>query len=203
MPGIIGFTNSGFIEPQSRKILKQMQSMITHDSYCVQDEIFCDAGVCATRSHINIIQTAPQPYSDSEIHAWLDGEFYNRNELCKNCSNASSDARILAALYKKNNDFSFLKDIDGFYSASLYDAARQKVFLITDRYGIRHVYWTVVNGNLAWSSEVKAFLALPEFSPGIDPGAVREFFGVGYLLEDRTWFENVKMLPSGTVMTWD
>ncbi|MFH1539632.1 MAG: asparagine synthase-related protein, partial [bacterium] len=167
------------------------------------DELFCDAGVCATRSHINIIQTVPQPYSDSGIHAWLDGEFYNRKELGKDCSNAKSDAQILVALYKKHKDFSFLKDIDGFYSASLYDVARHKVFLITDRYGVRHIYWTVNDGNIAWSSEVKAFLALPEFSPKIDPGAVREFFSVGYLLEDRTWFENVKLLPSGTVLTWD
>ena len=51
--------------------------------------------------------------------------------------------------------------------------------------------------------ELKAFLELPDFEPTIDPLAVEDFFGLRYLIGDRTWFEGVELLPAATVLTWD
>ena len=93
--------------------------------------------------------------------------------------------------------------IDGHYNAVIYDSNKQKVHIFSDRLGMKQLYWTRQNGCFAWSAEVKAFLALPGFKPVIDPQAVKEFFEVGYLMELRTWFEGVSLIPSGTVITWD
>ncbi|MDQ3847542.1 MAG: asparagine synthase-related protein [Thermoproteota archaeon] len=203
MPGIIGLViNKKNNKEEAFQAIENMQKLITYESYYSKDKIFCDGVICASRSHTNIIQKNPQPYSESGIFIWLDGEFYNQQDFLLWNKNVD-DTALLLKLYKKNNDFAFLKKIDGIFSAVIYDSNTQKVHLITDRYGLRHLYWLNHRGQLAWSSEVKAFLALPEFFPKIDEQAVKEFFEVGYLLEDRTWFKNVELLPSGTVLSFD
>jgi asparagine synthase (glutamine-hydrolysing) len=109
----------------------------------------------------------------------------------------------LLSLFKQDPDFSFLKKIDGVYAAVIYDSLKKKVYLITDRYGLRHLYWTVHQGCLQWGSELKAMLALPGFEPRVDCQAVKEFFEIGYLLEDRSLIEGAQLLPMGTFLTWD
>jgi asparagine synthase (glutamine-hydrolysing) len=43
----------------------------------------------------------------------------------------------------------------------------------------------------------------PDFSSEIDPTAVDDFIDLGYMTEQRTWFKNVSLLPSGSLLTWD
>lgn len=204
MPGIVGFTIGSAVENDPQQILRKMQSLIHYQAFYIRDELFCDRNICATRSHTNIVQKQPQPYSDSGMSIWLDGEFYNQDDLTKHSlSEAPSDPAILLSLFKQNTDFSFLKKIDGIYAAVIYDSLQQKIHLITDRYGLRHLYWTVHQGCLAWGSEVKSMLALPGFEPKIDHQAIEDFFSIGHLLGDKTWFEGVELLPSATVLTWD
>ena len=50
---------------------------------------------------------------------------------------------------------------------------------------------------LVWASEVKAILAWPAFTPTIDKQSIEDFFRRGHLLGNRTWFEEVKLLPAG------
>lgn len=210
MPGLVGFAISsrkqinpiGQVDP--KQVLCKMQDLITHEDFYKRDELFYDGHIGATRSHINIIQKEPQPYQHDGIYVWLDGEFYNREEISRQHRiTAKTDLELLHALFKQGNGIHFLKEIDGLFSAIVYDSFQQKVYLIADRYGLRHLYWTAHREYLAWGTEMKTITAMPGFEPKIDRRAVEEFFGIGYLLENRTWFENVELLPSGTVLTWD
>lgn len=205
MPGIVGFITEPIVGQQAHTTLKTMQDLITHHDFYRQDELFNDGWVCATRSHVNIVQKQAQPYFECGIYVWLDGEFYNQDQLAKHLDSTThrTDPALLTALFKKYPDLSFLKYIDGIYSAAIYDSVRQQVHLITDRYGLQHLYWTIHEGSLAWGSEAKAMLALPGFTPKIDPRTLDDFFITGYLCDNRTWFEGVEVLPSGTVLTWD
>jgi len=189
---------------RAKRTLLRMQDLITYEASYVRDDLFIDPFVCATRSHTNIIQRRPQPHRRDGVCIWLDGEFCNRQELASRCEAATDDdLEILHTLFRGSRDFSFLRTIDGFFSAVVYDTNTGKLHLITDRYGLRRLYWTVHRGLLWWSSELKPALALPGFEPRIDRRAIQEFLSIGCLLEDRTWFEGVELLPSATVLTWD
>lgn len=204
MPGIVGFTRGADSENGARETLRQMQKLVIHQDFYGRDDLFVDKHVCAARAHTRITQKLPQPYREAGTYVWLDGEFYNQDELRDQIEPAAStDPALLLSLYRQHDDFSFLKKIDGVYSAAIYDSKQQKLHLISDRYGFRHLYWTVHRGSLAWGSEFKAMMALPSFEPKIDQRALEDFFDLGYLLEDRTWFECVELLPGGTVLTWD
>lgn len=205
MPGLVGIT--GAERAQARVVVSRMQNFLAYDASRHKDRIFCDEHLCATRAHSNILQQQPQPYSKERIHVWLDGEFYNFKELSKIASQSNGTpvnaAEVLLTFYQRHDDFDFLKNIDGIYSAVIYDQARGKVLLISDRYGLRHLFWTSANGEFAWSSEVKAMLAVPNFKPKIDPVSLDNFLRVGNLLGDRTWFDGVELLSAGTVLIWN
>ena len=203
MPGIIGFTTNNLSVEVSRKSIIKMQNLIKHQEFHVKDNIFADKNVLATRTHTNIIQKEAQPFFESGIYIWLDGEFYNQTEIAENLDGEmKSDLHLLATLYRKNKNFSFLSKIDGIYSAVIYDSLNNQIHLISDRYGLRHLYWYRSGECFAWGSEVKSMLALPDFKPEINLQSVEHFFSIGYLLENNTWFEGVELLSPGTVLTW-
>ncbi|MDT5271969.1 MAG: hypothetical protein QOH49_4155 [Acidobacteriota bacterium] len=206
MPGLAGFTLGTYEPAEAVASLARMRSLLAHGESRSEDELFCDGRVCATRTHTGIVQREPQPHAEGGVRVWLDGEFYNREELARTLGGGeefASDAALLAALYRRDGDFDFLKAIDGIYSAVIYDEPARRVHLVSDRYGLRHLFWTTHAGGLAWASEVKAMLALPGFEPEVDRAALQDFFEFGQLTGDRTWFEGVELLPSGTVLTWD
>ena len=153
------------------------------------------------------LAASPKPpiFALDGIFVWLDGEFYNQEKIVTGNEDlkTKSDAEILGRLYLKNRRFNFLELIDGQFSAVIYDSIQKKVHLLSDRLGLRFLFWTMHNGSIAWSSEVKAFLALPGFEPVIDRQAIKEFFAADYLLELRTWFEGVSLIPAASVTSWD
>src|SRR5205823_5766872 len=56
------------------------------------------------------------------------------------------------------------------------------------------------DGAFAFASEIKAFLAHPEFQVGIDRAGLVEYFTFQNFFTDRTLFNNVRLLPAGTWM---
>jgi asparagine synthase (glutamine-hydrolysing) len=204
MPGIMGFTKSSPEGGDGKGILRKMQDLMAHEDFYAKDDLACLGSVCGSRVHNNTVQKDPQPYERDGIYVWLDGEFFNREEVAsQHHVAANTDIEAVHSLHGVGKDFSFLKDLDGIFSAVIFDSRRDRVHLIIDRFGMRHLYWTVHNGCLAWASELKAMLALPGFQPKIDRLAVEQFLSIGYLLADRTWFECVRLVPPGTVLSWD
>jgi asparagine synthase (glutamine-hydrolysing) len=76
--------------------------------------VVCDEKVSATRVHTNILQPEPQPYVESGVCVWLDGEFYNCEELGRSLGiTPTNDPALLLELYHREDFLSLLKRIDG------------------------------------------------------------------------------------------
>lgn len=182
-----------------------MRGLLKYDNSYEDEEVFADKYVTATRTRLGCIGDAKQPFiANDRYYAWLEGEFYNQDELRKKYNLSSeSDIQFLVDIYQQTKSFGFLRDIDGYYVAVIYDSRESKIYLITDRFGFKPMYWTVRNQELIWSSELKGLLGHVDFNPKIDPKAVEEFLDIGYLLENRTWFEGVEMVPPSSVLIYD
>jgi hypothetical protein len=57
----------------------------------------------------------------------------------------------------------FLNRIDGIFIAIIHDRHRQRAHFISDRLGLRYLYFHRQNGRLWWATETKAFLSCPAF----------------------------------------
>jgi asparagine synthase (glutamine-hydrolysing) len=206
MPGLVGLAGAWVDSHAAPDVLLRMRQLMLHRDYYGVDEPFLEAGIGGARVGPGVVGAPSRDPGDPGVVVWLDGEFYNQPELNPDwhrVHGSSDDAGLLRTLYAADPGFGFLARIDGFFAAAIYDRTLKRVHLISDRYGLRHLYWTEHRGGVAWASEVKAFLALPGFEPTISQRAVDEFIAAGHLLENRTWFERVALLDSGSVYTYD
>lgn len=204
MPGLVGFTLSDALRDNAKLTLVAMRELTLHREFYQVDDCFIDEKIAGTRVHTSILQPEAQPYHHNNIYVWLDGEFYDRDKLISQIDYpVKTDPEILLAFYQKDPSFRLLGQIDGIFAAVIYDASQQKVYLISDRRGLRYLYWTQSQDSLVWCSELKSLLGLPGYQIKIDKAAVEDFLGLRYKIGDRSWFDGVEILPAATVLTWD
>lgn len=202
MPGLIGFTDKHC--RYNENMLLNMRGFLKHFDWYIDESPYSDKQVYASRTHLGIIDQGNQRVNlNGRFYSWLEGEFYNQEELkAKFEIGSENDNAFLVDIYNKTKSFDFLRDIDGSYAAILYDKKDGIVHLITDRYGFKPLYWGIINDNLVWSAEIKGFLGNKDFKANIDEKAVEQFFDIGYLLENRTWFEGVELVPPASVLSF-
>jgi asparagine synthase (glutamine-hydrolysing) len=201
MPGITGFTKGTGNRKRMMNVAADMQDFMTHKPFYVKEPVFEDEYVCAARSFIGVAQKERQPYVSDDVYIWFDGEMYNQREPAGDTTR--TDPQIVCEQYRTNKNWSFLKKYQGFFSAVVYDKKQKKIHLISDRYGFRHLYWTVSGGRLVWGSELKVFILVPGFSPLFDTDAIGEFLTIGHIIGDHTFIQNVEMLSASTALTYD
>src|SRR5690606_27970587 len=63
-------------------------------------------------------------------------------------------------------------------------------------------YYAWIGNAFVFASEVKAFLALPGFTGGLDLAALGDYMTVGYAVAPRTIFAGVSKLPPATLLRW-
>ena len=203
MPGLVGFITQDETEHSHAHLLETMIESICHFNFHKKLPPFADKNVYSGQSQLDIISERSQPCQFQNIYAWLDGEFYNKNQLCNQYNiSYENDTQLLLKLYCQSDSFSFLRDIDGHYNAVIYDASKQILHLITDRYGLKFLYWSFDPKHFSWSSELKAFATLPWFSTNISRDTVHNFLQQKYFVEDTCWFNSATLLAAGTVLTY-
>ncbi|KAI9657445.1 MAG: hypothetical protein M1821_003127 [Bathelium mastoideum] len=117
-----------------------------------------------TRLAINDLSGAgEQPFhSEHGVHAVVNGEIYmepkERNALREfHDFRGRSDCEVVIALYLKYGQ-AFASKLRGEFAICLYDSKRKVFFAARDRYGIKPLFWTIVDDHLLLCSEAKGFL---------------------------------------------
>lgn len=100
------------------------------------------------------------------IHAVVNGEIYDydrlRLEMVAKLDykfGGTSDCELVLALYQCYG-LAFLSHLRGEFSFCLYDSDRDIFIAARDRYGIKPLFWTVIDGEISVATEMKAFLPL-------------------------------------------
>lgn len=104
---------------------------------------------------VDLTPEAEQPFHDSSnhIHAVVNGELYGfeaiREALIAKGHSFKShcDSEIAIALYKEYG-INFLSHLRGEFVLCLYDSNAQFFIAAGDRYGIKPLFYTIVDGRL-------------------------------------------------------
>jgi len=102
----------------------------------------------------------------------------------------------LVHLYEE--DDSFPAGLNGRFHGLVTNSPRRTAVLFNDRYGMHRVYFHEGKGGFYFASEAKAILAVRPELRRLDFRAVGEFVACGAVLENRTLFDGIHLLPPGS-----
>ena len=98
---------------------------------------------------------------------------------------------------------SFLRGINGRFAGLVIDCVRKHVLLFNDRFGLGRLYWSQSAEGLFFSSEAKSLLLVLPQARVLDEQGIAEWLSCGCVLENRTLFCGIGLLPPGSVWTFD
>ena len=112
----------------------------------------------------------------------------------------TNDASYLAHMYEQ--DPNFLVRLNGLFHGLLVDRARGTATLFNDRYGMHRIYYHEAKDAFYFAAEAKAILAVRPELRCADVRSIGEFAAFSCVLENRTIFKGINVLPGGSAWTF-
>jgi asparagine synthase (glutamine-hydrolysing) len=164
--GIVAFDRDRVAEP---RIVKAMADSIRHRG--PDDEgLYASGQVALGHRRLSIIDVAGgrQPICNEDGTVWIvfNGEIYNFKELRRELVakghefQTNSDTEVIVHLYEDYGP-ECVSRLWGMFSFAIWDERKRAFLLARDRVGIKPVYYTVVDEQLVFASEIKALLKHP------------------------------------------
>ena len=209
MCGIAGLYNLAG-EPVSAEHVQRMCALLKHRGPDDSGR-WADGPVALGHRRLSIIDLSPRarnPMPNEDENIWLifNGEIYNYKDLRRDLIDrghrfrSETDSEVVIHLYEEMG-LDCVAELNGMFAFALWDQPNRRLLLARDRFGVKPLYYTMVGKTLAFASEVKAFLALPDFKASPDPFALAEHFTFQNTFGERTFFDGVKLLPAGHYLT--
>src|SRR5438132_494601 len=208
MPGIIGVIEKARL-PNPSLLLQEMVKCMGKDA------ALCAGTFSATKLRAHIGWVSRKESSDclplwneaGNVCLLFSGETFSdhtTNGAPKRVENASglNNANSPLDLYEELGQ-EFVGHLNGVFSGVLLDLRENKLLLFNDRYGLGRVYFHENDQAFYFASEAKALLKVVPALRAIDPTGLAEFFSCGHPLDNRTLFSGIRLMPGGSVWTWN
>ena len=163
-------------------------------------------GFAHRRLSIIGLERGDQPMTDGSGN-WItyNGEIYNypelRRELGESAFVTDSDTEVILHAYRRHG-LDCLERLRGMFAFALWDEEARRLVVCRDRFGVKPLYYAVVDDRLVCASEVKALLPfLPSIETDLD--GLRDYFTFQFVLAGKTLFKNVHELPPGHLLVAD
>ena len=170
---------------------------------------YVDGPLAFGMQRLSIIDVAGghQPIANEDETVWVvcNGEIYNFRELRSELQarghrfRTNSDTEVIVHLYEEHG-VDAIKRLRGMFGFALWDTRTRKLVIGRDRLGIKPVYYSVADGQLAFASEAKSLLTLPWIEPQLDREALPHYLNLGYVPAPLTLFEGIRKLPPATTL---
>jgi asparagine synthase (glutamine-hydrolysing) len=165
---------------------------------------YVEAGIGIGMRRLSIIDVAgghqPVYNEDKTVYAVFNGEIYNHRELRRELETAGhrfythSDSETLVHLYEQYGVEGVTR-LRGMFAYALWDAKADRLMLARDRFGIKPLFYSFVDGRLVFASELKAFFRLTWFASDVNRAAVDRFLAYLYIPGPQTIYQNIVELP--------
>lgn len=173
---------------------------------------FRDQGVGLGFRRLSIIDLGgghqPMGNEDESVQIVFNGEIYNFRELRAELQQlghvfrTASDTEAIVHGYEAWGEDVVLR-LNGMFAFALWDSPRRRLLLARDRLGIKPLVYTRHNSTLAFASEIKSLLQLPEFDTAVSDRGVFDYCSYLYIPGPHTIYRNVWKLQPGELLVAD
>ena len=194
--------------------INSMNNLIIHrgpDDDGVFTEVNKEYSIALGMRRLSIIDlsngTQPMYSDDKKVIIVFNGEIYNYKGLktkleSKNIVfNTNSDTEVILKMYLEYGVDSF-SELDGMFAFSIYDKRVNKVFITRDFFGEKPLYYSNVNGQFIWGSELKSVKSQLNYFPGISKKGLELFFSLTYIPAPYTIYEGVAKLEPNSYIEY-
>jgi asparagine synthase (glutamine-hydrolysing) len=199
MPGIVGIITK---RPAGQAVpeLLRMLSPLSHEAFYVtgtwyEESLQTYVGWSAREGAF----PGAMPVEDerSGVALVFSGEEYSEPALVQEVKNGlaagTAEPSCLSPLCAEGS--SFPASLNGRFHGVLTDRRRKTTVLFNDRYGMHRLYYYQSREAFYFAAEAKAILAIRPETRRLDPQGLGEFVACGSVLENRTLFADIQVLP--------
>ena len=198
----------GIVDPRQRvdiySLTDKMAVTMSHRDWFVS-ESFIDRehNLSIGRIGIGIFNKASQPVWNSTrtMALVMAGEFYNKDVPGEN-GDSRSDGEIALALYEKMGE-DFVHQLTGAFIVAIFDKVRQRLLIANDRFGLYPLFYAYYTDRLIFAPEMKGILCDDAFPRKLDLTALAQYMRFQHLLGERTFCEDIQLLPNGSLLIYD
>lgn len=203
MCGIVGFTNK---INNSNKVIVDMMDKIRHRGPDAEGR-YVDSDIALGHRRLSIIDvtsSGDQPIfnEDGSLVIVFNGEIYNYREIREKLIAAghvfktNTDTEVLIHGYEEFGE-KLLNMLRGMFSFVIWDKNKKELFGARDFFGIKPMYYAIMGKTFMFGSEIKSFLAHPEFKKELNTTALENYLTFQYSPTKETFFKNVyKLMPA-------
>lgn len=150
-----------------------------------------------------------QPMSNEDGTVWVvfNGEIYNHQPLRQELERlghrfkSRADTEVLVHLWEEHGR-GMVDRLNGMFAFCIWDERTGEAFLARDHAGIKPLYWTTGTYGLAFASEAKVLLDLPELDRSIDPVSLQQYLTFLWVPGERTMWKGIRKLAAGGWLSW-
>jgi len=132
----------------------------------------------------------------------FNGSIYNYKSLRKYLIDKGiklkthSDTEVILELFALEGP-GMISKLNGMFAFVIWDCEKKEAFATRDPYGIKPLYIGTSSDGVILASQVKSLLATKFINTDKDIYSQFSFWNLGFIIEPRTWFKNIKALKSG------
>ena len=211
MSGIAGFTFSSFQRKEEvERTIRRMSVVLnqrgpdSEKSYINEDIALLHRGLCIEE------RKEKQPFISEDkylIMLW-DGEIYNGNELREELEKkghrfkGKTDSEIVLHSFREWGLDSFAK-LRGPFAIAIWDKRRKILALARDHLGQKPFFYTLLNGNILFSSELRVLLCHPHIEKRLDLAVLSKYLAYEYVPTPNAIVKGAKKIPHGHCLLWE
>src|SRR5580704_5295835 len=151
------------------------------------------------------------PMCNEDRTVWItyNGEIYNFAELRRELQSeghhfaSNTYTEVVIHLYEQEGE-NCVQRLNGMFAFAICDlrSGKPKLFLARDHFGVKPFYYAQRGRKLAFASEVKALLHVPEIEAEIDLESLHQYLTFLWVPDPKTMFRGIHKLPAGHCATF-
>jgi asparagine synthase (glutamine-hydrolysing) len=204
MPGIVGLITKMPRNQGERDLLRMVEALHHEQSYAtgtwIDERLGVYVGWAARKNSFS--DGMPLANEGGDVVLAFSGEEYPEPGTASRLKKQDhgpgmQGSSYLVRLYEE--DPAFPAGLNGRFHGLLTDRTRGTSILFNDRYGMNRIYYHEAKEGFYFAAEAKAILAVRPELRTADPRGLGEFVACGCVLENRTLFKGLHVLPGAAV----